>query len=235
MTTKRKVRKNFDSYREYSVDVSKCTEEEKKEVQQAFFDVGITWEGIGEVYVYTDATQYSNTVSEGKVLNHLMYCTKTDDCNMTPKEFLELIYEPKNQGHVHAENMALYAEDAKTHAEPWKLWECSTSKGELAVLSYHPSWGETFMYRRKPKTRSVHGVEIPVFDFSPKGGEYFYVVNVGLPEFFETSYRVSEECTYTQRMLERGLLYPYTEEGKQAAILHAKAMLGLQLARNRNR
>ena len=28
-----------------------------------------------------------------------------------------------NQGHPHAESMALYAEDAKTTAKPWELWE----------------------------------------------------------------------------------------------------------------
>lgn len=39
----RKVRKNFDKNKGYSVNVTDCTEEMKKAVQQAFFDVGIDW------------------------------------------------------------------------------------------------------------------------------------------------------------------------------------------------
>lgn len=37
----------------------------------------------------------------------------------------------------------------------------------------------------------------------------------------------SEGCTFTKRMVERDLIYPYTEKGKQAAILHAKALLNI--------
>lgn len=225
MTTKHKVRKNFDSYRAYSVDVSGCTKEEKKAVQQAFFDAGFPWESQGKRYQRLCAAMYTNMTGDGYPTNYCMFGANTGKCNMTAEEFLELVYESEKQGHVHAENMALYAEDAQTHAEPWKLWECSIIRGEWVALIKSPAWLTPLDYRRKPKTRFVHGVEIPVFNFSPEVGKHFYVANVGLPEFFDTSHRVSEECTFTQRMLERGLLYPYTEEGKQAAILHAKAML----------
>lgn len=60
-----------------------------------------------------------------------------------------------------------------------------------------------------------------------KMGDRFYAANVGLPDFFEEGYWSSKDCTFTQRMIERGLLYPHTEEGKQAAILHSKVMLGI--------
>ncbi len=131
------------------------------------------------------------------------------------------------QGHVHAENMALYAEDAKIHAEPWKLWQIKTGSFDWIDCKFSPAWDSTCKFRRKPKTHIVHGVEVPFFEFTPKVGEKYCVANVGLPEFFEDSYRTSECCTFTQRMIERGLLYPFTEDGKQAAILHAKAMLGI--------
>lgn len=77
------------------------------------------------------------------------------------------------------------------------------------------------------RTKLINGVEIPVFEFTPQVGEKFYAANVGLPEFFEEGYMSPKGCTYTQRMIERGLIYPFTEEGKQAAILHAKAMLNI--------
>lgn len=64
--------------------------------------------------------------------------------------------------HVHAELMALYAEDAKETDEPWERWQ------ERAPLEYprsiyryydedgyttcvrHPSWDLRYQYRRKP-------------------------------------------------------------------------------------
>jgi len=134
--------------------------------------------------------------------------------------------EEKKKGHVHAELMAQYAEDAKTHTEPWKLWQFLGSLG-WSSCGESPRWNETKEYRRKPKTKLIHGVEIPVFDFTPKVREKYCAANVDLPELFEDGYMSSEDCTFTQRMIERGLLYPCTEEGKQAAILHSKAMLGI--------
>ena len=138
--------------------------------------------------------------------------------------------EEKKKGHVHAELMAQYAEDAMTHAEPWKLWQVWQVKADDGAwwdCGAHPRWANDTEYRRKPNTKLIHGVEIPVFEFTPKVGEKYYVANVGLPEFFDQWRRQSEDCTFTQRMLERGLLYPYTEAGKQAAILHSKAMLDI--------
>lgn len=92
MTTKRKVRKDFDPKKEYSVDVSKCTLEEKKEVQQAFFDAGFLWITTDKTNINLDAVQYSNTTVQGTVTGYLLYGTTTDDCNMSAKEFLSLVY-----------------------------------------------------------------------------------------------------------------------------------------------
>ena len=33
---------------------------------------------------------------------------------------------PNYVGHPHTENMKLYAEDAMTTSEPWKLWEVNS-------------------------------------------------------------------------------------------------------------
>lgn len=222
-----KIRKDFDATKEYSVDVEHCTVKEKKEVQQAFFDVGILWNKHGEAYECLDAVQYSNAYTGGEVANCLMHGNETNDCNMTAEEFLYLVYEPEQVGHVHAELMAQYAEDAKTTTEPWKLWQLEGDDGIWHCCQEHPKWATHLEYRHKPKTKLIHGVEVPVFEFTPKVLERYYTANVGLPELFEDGYRSSEDCTFTERMIERGLLYPCTEEGKQATILHSKAMLGI--------
>lgn len=223
MVEKRKVRKDFDPRKEYSVNVEDCTEEEKKEVQQAFFDVGFKWISNDNTYKSLDAVQYSNAYTGGEVTTSLMYGDETNDCNMTAKEFLELVYE---QGHVHSEQMMRYAEDAKTHAEPWELWEYKGGDGAWIDCHYSPAWATHLEYRRKPKTHNVHGVEVPDLRVSPEYGEGYYLAST-------TAFDLTSRHTFvgdnTDKLwAERGLTYQYTDEGRQAAILHAKAMLGDQ-------
>lgn len=228
--TKRKVRKDFDPTREYSVDVSKCTQQEKKEVQQAFFDVGIAWIAGGNTYKYLDAACYTNKHEDGGVVHHLLCGGTTEDCNMTAQQFLDIVYEPVQTGHIHAELMAMYAEDAKTNTEPWRLWQFKSCSG-WANVPHHPSWDTTTDYRRKPKTHFVHGVEIPDLRAAPEPelGEQYYLVDPTETELTElyTFDGDSYGNPLEKLWVERGLIYQNTEEGKQAAILHAKAMLGM--------
>ena len=95
MAAQRKVREDFDKLKEYGVDVSECTEKEKKEVQQAFFDVGIIWEYGGKEYKHLNATKYTNTQTDGVITSYCMFGYSTERCNMTAKEFLDLVYEPE--------------------------------------------------------------------------------------------------------------------------------------------
>lgn len=226
MTTKRKVRADFDKRKEYSVDVSGCTEEEKKEVQQAFFDVGFVWESGGKEYQHLDKVQYTNTTGSGSVTGYCMHATTTEDCNMKPDEFFNHVYEPEQQGHIHADLMAQYAEDAKTTDKPWRLWQYKTGSPEWAICSFHPEWNMTSEYRRKPKTHMVHGVEVPDLRIVPKTGDRFYLADPTKPEF-TCDFLKTATNSYGSEWTERGLCYEYTEEGKQAAILHAKIMLGI--------
>lgn len=80
-------------------------------------------------------------------------------------------------------------------------------------------------YRLKPKTHTVHGVEIPDLRFVPKRGEKYYLVEPAEPEFTRNYFATGGR--YDTVWTERGLCYENTEEGKQAAILHAKAWLGI--------
>lgn len=225
MTTNRKVRKDFDPTKEYSVDVSNCTEDEKKKVQQAFFDAGFPWKVGGKKYQHLDDEQYTNTTGDGHVTKFCMFSWETKECNMTAEEFLDLVYEPVQQGHVHADLMALYAEDAKTTDKPWELWQTKTADKPWGDLKRTPEWDPRYLYRRKPKTHTVHGVEVPDLRFEPNEGEEYYLAE-------PTEYRFTYKYTATNDNLdtvwaERGLCYKPTEEGKKAAILHAKAMLGM--------
>lgn len=95
-TENQKVRKDFDKTKEYSVNVATCSKEEKRTVQQAFFNVGIVWRDCGKKYEYLDKALYTNTKSSGDVTSYLMFGDPTDNHSMTPKEFLDLVYEPES-------------------------------------------------------------------------------------------------------------------------------------------
>ena len=75
-------------------------------------------------------------------------------------------------GHIHAELIAQYAEDAKVSKTPWEFWQEEPPFGEHdgitirrkkpewrycgPTLCFHPSW----KYRRKPKTVTINGFEV---------------------------------------------------------------------------
>ena len=54
-------------------------------------------------------------------------------------------------GHIHAELMAQYAEDAKQLAKPWELWQHGDDRVWSNCTS-HPSWHIDFYFRRKHQT-----------------------------------------------------------------------------------
>lgn len=66
-----------------------------------------------------------------------------------------LIPKPeKHKGHAHAELMEKYANDAKTSATPWKLWECKyDGRSDWCELNNTPVWSETVQYRRKSENK----------------------------------------------------------------------------------
>lgn len=225
MTTQRKVRKDFDATKEYSVNVQGCAEDVKKAVQQAFFDAGFLWLIGGKEYQHLDAVQYSNARGCGDVTEHCMCGSTTKECNMTAEAFLDLVYEPEQQGYVHAKLMLQFAEDAQTHAEPWKLWQFKVEDDAWRDCPRNPHWRVTTEYRRKPKTHIVNGVEIPDLRVTPKYGDDYYLADSLSITFFNAHNFV--EHRMEKLWVERGLCYQRTEEGKQAAILHSKAMLGI--------
>ena len=137
----------------------------------------------------------------------------------TPQQVLEMARE---QGHVHADLMAQYAEDAKTHVEPWKLWQVKADDGVWYQCQSHPRWRGEREYRSQPKTKMIHGTKIPDLSFTPKDGEDYYYICLSSIQLVGKDYH-SKGCVSTKLRAVRGLCYPFTGEGKQAAILHAEA------------
>ena len=130
----------------------------------------------------------------------------------------------KTEGHVHAELMAQYAKDAMTNEKPWELYQIKTVQGIWKDIGYQFIFDSNHTYRRKPKTKLIHGVEIPDLRVTPELGDKYYLAD-------PTALKLIELHTFVMRAeklwAERGLCYQNTEEGKQAAILHSKAMLGI--------
>ena len=86
-------------------------------------------------------------------------------------------------GHVHAELMALYAQDAMETSEPWKRWASYLPNGCVWVdCTSNPSWYDHIEYRRKPKMVSVTLMDGEVVSWPAPhcteleyGDSYFYV------------------------------------------------------------
>lgn len=75
-------------------------------------------------------------------------------------------------GHVHAESMRLYAEDATVTDKPWLLWQHKAQiNSDWVDCSVHPGRD----YRRKPKIRALNGVEFqePIRAGLRTGQKYF--------------------------------------------------------------
>ena len=72
----------------------------------------------------------------------------------------------------------------------------------------------------------IHGVEVPDISFTPKKEQHYYYPNARAPELFG-DFPYSGDDIDTHLTL-HNMCYPCTEKGKQAAILHAKAMLGIK-------
>lgn len=72
--------------------------------------------------------------------------------------------------------------------------------------------------------KSINGIEVPNISFTPSSGDFCYLPAPIIPKLY-----IGARCDDPSdigHLVGYGLCYPFTEEGKQAAILHSKAMLG---------
>jgi hypothetical protein len=77
---------------------------------------------------------------------------------------------------------------------------------------------------KKPAgVKVINGIEVPDISFKPEHGEQYYIpLPTSTCAHLSSIFYSCEEDYYRRN---NNLCYPFTEEGKQAAILHAKAML----------
>lgn len=123
--------------------------------------------------------------------------------------------------HVHAPNMALYAQDAAESDKPWEMWE-GWSGCRWNRLDVNPPWDEFAQYRRRERTIAVNGIEIPEPVRVPlnDGDNYF------LPDIFgcDRVYEIPNQWNGTDAelgWLARGMIHLTHAAARQ----HAIAML----------
>jgi hypothetical protein len=75
------------------------------------------------------------------------------------------------------------------------------------------------------RIKLINGVEIPDISFKPSSCIDCYTPLLSYSELYRHVYYLPNETN--KHLSTNGLCYPFTEEGKQAAILHTKAMLGI--------
>lgn len=127
---------------------------------------------------------------------------------------------PAPAGHRHAANMLAYAQDAATHAEPWKLWEKRTEQDKQWIkLSTSPVWSLGHEYRRTPKCIVINGHEVPVpLRVEPASGLNVWMASPGNENYaFEFVWGHPSAC---RTWLKRGMVHIDGE----AAVAHGRAM-----------
>ena len=195
------------------------SEEHNKVFQEAVFAAGGKWMHSGEFY-----RKGVNFI----FLNDSLGMTLCDNAVFFQEhDYKEIQFPLPTKGHVHAELMAQYAEDAKTTDEPWELWQIKDKyKDDVWICCLrHPIWATHLEYRRKPKTHIVNGVEVPDLRVLPKYGDSYWCPDPTSKQYVQIFDNLG--TMHDLHREESWLCYEYTEEGKQAAILHSKIMLGI--------
>lgn len=105
-----------------------------------------------------------------------------------------------------------------------------TDKPTMAVLSWRVDGLNartlSSIVGMYPQYKLIHGVKVPAFpNLEPKEKEVYYSPSIIDEDFYHSVFWDGSE--YVKTLWERGLIYPFTEKGRQAAILHAKVLLGL--------
>ncbi len=130
--------------------------------------------------------------------------------------------------HVHAALMLQYAQDAAETSEPWRRWEGRPvgTDGEWRSSETNPGWLPHYEYRRKPRTHTVNGFEVPEpMRDAPQRGARYWVPVIDAEDYAASTYwSGADHDTYDTRCLERGLVHAT----KEAAIANAKAMCGVK-------
>lgn len=124
-------------------------------------------------------------------------------------------------GHLHAELMAQYAEDAKTSMEPWTLWEFR--KNDIWLdLQGHPLWNPFLKYRRKRDVIKVGEYEFPRPHFAKLvSGQLYWFVDIGPGAGFRAHQDKWQDALADNSRLKTGLIHMLQEDAeKHVAVLN---------------
>ena len=126
-----------------------------------------------------------------------------------------------NKSHKHAGLMKLYYLDAEETETPWERWEELPISGNRVwrAMNDNPTWHPNWEYRRKPKTISINGFEVPEpLREAPKIGQSYFIAEISNESVVSITWGNDE---IDNRWFSRGLIHLT----KEAAELHAKALL----------
>ncbi len=128
--------------------------------------------------------------------------------------------------HVHAELMALYAQDAMETDRPWEQWEFYSARSDKWLsceegIGFYPN----IKYRRKPRTIKVNGFDVPepVRD-SLKVEDSYWVAEPTCERYTSQNRWVNDPMD--KLWFSRGIIH----STKEAAAKHAMAMCGIDPA-----
>ena len=124
--------------------------------------------------------------------------------------------------HIHAELMALYAQDAMETDKPWERWEYYSSIDQCWVSFEinHPTWNSGTRFRRRPTTININGHKVPEpYRGEMRYGQFYYIPKLDSRDLYNTLNWCKDACD--QRVIERGLVHLT----KEAAIKHTEALL----------
>lgn len=124
-------------------------------------------------------------------------------------------------GHIHAESMKLYAEDAAETEKPWERWQTRMEGvGDWVSLAVPAVWHTDKEYRRKPTSITIGGEEVPEPAREPlDAGELYWVTSL---EHEDLAYFLRWSCdSIDMKRLRLGLVH----RTKEAAAAHTKALI----------
>lgn len=212
--------------------------EHSKQVQEAVFAVGGRWNGgMGTNVGYEDSPYIY-------ISSHITMTRSIDDYLFDSHEYKEITFPPKQEENTMTEEwkptagQEVFVELNKFKYKTLFIGWDSDGDGVFEVTEamknsvYHayrdvPLVDCTDMcyFSPIPKTKLIHGVEVPDISFVPEYGCTYCFPKPEDGDFVGMAY-ANTSSTFSHRV-RHNFCYPYTEEGKQAAILHAKAMLGI--------
>ena len=121
-------------------------------------------------------------------------------------------------GHIHADLMVQYAEDAKQYDQPWELWQHGDHETWTSCTT-HPSWFTDHQYRRKPRTVQIGDIEVPEpCKVEPEDGQEYYIPLL-------TTAGASLRTWYGDKHDTYALKSNLVHLDFQSAALHAKALV----------